>query len=32
MSNNLNSACQPGPDVYPFTGRKNSAVATLSVF
>ena len=29
---NLNSACQRGPDVYPFTGRKNSAVATLSVF
>ena len=21
-----------GPDVYPFTGRKNSAVSTLSVF
>ena len=29
---NLNSACQRGPDVYPFTGRKNSAVATLSVY
>ena len=29
---NLNSACQRGPDVYPFTGRKNSAVSTLSVF
>lgn len=29
---NLNSACQRGPDVYPFTGRKNSAVGTLSVF
>ena len=28
---NLNSACQRGPDVYPFTGRKNSAVSTLSV-
>ena len=28
---NLNSACQRGPDVYPFTGRKNSAVGTLSV-
>jgi glyceraldehyde-3-phosphate dehydrogenase (NADP+) len=28
---NLNSACQRGPDVYPFTGRKDSAVATLSV-
>ena len=29
---NLNSACQRGPDVYPFAGRKNSAVGTLSVF
>jgi len=28
---NLNSSCQRGPDVYPFTGRKDSAVATLSV-
>ncbi|WP_333878026.1 NADP-dependent glyceraldehyde-3-phosphate dehydrogenase [Flavobacterium sp.] len=28
---NLNSACQRGPDVYPFTGRKDSAVATLSI-
>ena len=28
---NLNSACQRGPDIYPFTGRKDSAVATLSV-
>jgi glyceraldehyde-3-phosphate dehydrogenase (NADP+) len=28
---NLNSACQRGPDIYPFTGRKNSAVSTLSV-
>lgn len=28
---NLNSSCQRGPDVYPFTGRKNSAVSTLSV-
>ncbi len=28
---NLNSACQRGPDVFPFTGRKDSAVATLSV-
>ena len=28
---NLNSASQRGPDVYPFTGRKDSAVATLSV-
>ena len=29
---NINSACQRGPDIYPFTGRKNSAVGTLSVF
>jgi glyceraldehyde-3-phosphate dehydrogenase (NADP+) len=29
---NLNSACQRGPDVYLFTGRKNSAVSTLSVY
>ncbi len=29
---NLNSSCQRGPDIYPFTGRKNSAVGTLSVF
>ncbi|MCF4101169.1 NADP-dependent glyceraldehyde-3-phosphate dehydrogenase [Gillisia sp. M10.2A] len=28
---NLNSACQRGPDVFPFTGRKDSAVGTLSV-
>jgi glyceraldehyde-3-phosphate dehydrogenase (NADP+) len=28
---NLNSSCQRGPDVYPFTGRKDSAKATLSV-
>ncbi len=28
---NLNSQCQRGPDVFPFTGRKDSAVATLSV-
>ncbi len=28
---NLNSAAQRGPDVFPFTGRKDSAVATLSV-
>ena len=28
---NLNSACQRGPDIYQFTGRKDSAVATLSV-
>jgi glyceraldehyde-3-phosphate dehydrogenase (NADP+) len=29
---NLNSQCQRGPDVYPFNGRKDSAVATLSVY
>ena len=29
---NLNSSCQRGPDVFPFTGRKDSAVGTLSVF
>ena len=28
---NLNAQCQRGPDVYPFTGRKNSAEGTLSV-
>lgn len=28
---NLNSSCQRGPDVFPFTGRKDSAVGTLSV-
>ena len=28
---NLNSSCQRGPDVYPFTGRKDSAKSTLSV-
>ncbi|KJD35435.1 aldehyde dehydrogenase [Tamlana sedimentorum] len=28
---NLNSSCQRGPDVYPFTGRKDSAYGTLSV-
>jgi len=28
---NLNTQCQRGPDVYPFTGRKDSAEATLSV-
>jgi glyceraldehyde-3-phosphate dehydrogenase (NADP+) len=28
---NLNSQCQRGPDVFPFTGRKDSAEATLSV-
>jgi glyceraldehyde-3-phosphate dehydrogenase (NADP+) len=29
---NLNAQCQRGPDVFPFTGRKNSAEGTLSVF
>ena len=29
---NLNTQCQRGPDVFPFTGRKNSAEGTLSVF
>lgn len=28
---NLNSSCQRGPDVYPFSGRKDSAVGTLSI-
>lgn len=28
---NLNSQCQRGPDIFPFTGRKDSAEATLSV-
>ena len=28
---NLNSSCQRGPDALPFTGRKDSAVATISV-
>jgi glyceraldehyde-3-phosphate dehydrogenase (NADP+) len=28
---NINSACQRGPDVFPFTGRKDSAVGTLSI-
>ncbi len=28
---NLNSSCQRGPDAYPFTGRKDSAVGTLSI-
>ena len=28
---NLNSSCQRGPDIYPFTGRKDSAFSTLSV-
>jgi glyceraldehyde-3-phosphate dehydrogenase (NADP+) len=28
---NLNTQCRRGPDVYPFAGRKDSAVGTLSV-
>lgn len=28
---NLNSQCQRGPDTFPFTGRKDSAIGTLSV-
>ena len=28
---NLNCQCQRGPDMYPFTGRKDSAEGTLSV-
>ena len=28
---NLNAQCQRGPDAYPFTGRKDSAEATLSI-
>jgi glyceraldehyde-3-phosphate dehydrogenase (NADP+) len=28
---NINSSCQRGPDHLPFTGRKDSAVGTLSV-
>ncbi len=29
---NINSQCQRGPDTFPFTGRKDSAEATLSVY
>jgi len=29
---NVNSQCQRGPDSFPFTGRKDSAYGTLSVF
>jgi len=29
---NINSLCQRGPDSFPFTGRKDSAKATLSIF
>ena len=28
---NINSQCQRGPDIFPFTGRKGSAEGTLSV-
>ena len=28
---NLNTQCRRGPDVWPFTGRKDSAEGTLSV-
>tara|TARA_B100000963_G_C22631521_1_gene675155 strand:- start:3500 stop:4366 length:867 start_codon:yes stop_codon:yes gene_type:complete len=28
---NINASCQRGPDTLPFTGRKDSAVSTLSV-
>ena len=28
---NLNSQCQRGPDIFPFTGRKDSAESTLSI-
>jgi glyceraldehyde-3-phosphate dehydrogenase (NADP+) len=28
---NINASCQRGPDYLPFTGRKDSAVGTLSV-
>lgn len=28
---NINSQCQRGPDIFPFTGRKDSAEQTLSV-
>jgi glyceraldehyde-3-phosphate dehydrogenase (NADP+) len=29
---NINAQCQRGPDSFPFTGRKDSAYGTLSVF
>jgi len=29
---NINKQCQRGPDTFPFTGRKDSAYGTLSVF
>jgi len=28
---NINAQCQRGPDILPFTGRKNSAAGTLSI-
>ena len=29
---NINVQCQRGPDTFPFTGRKDSAEGTLSVY
>ncbi len=29
---NINTQCQRGPDTFPFTGRKDSAYGTLSVY
>jgi glyceraldehyde-3-phosphate dehydrogenase (NADP+) len=29
---NLNTQCRRGPDLFPFTGRKESAVGTLSIY
>jgi glyceraldehyde-3-phosphate dehydrogenase (NADP+) len=29
---NLNAQCQRGPDMFPFTGRKDSAIGTLSIY
>ncbi|MFZ2151368.1 MAG: aldehyde dehydrogenase family protein [Candidatus Absconditicoccaceae bacterium] len=29
---NINMQCQRGPDILPFTGRKNSAMGTLSIY
>ncbi|KXS11760.1 aldehyde dehydrogenase [Gonapodya prolifera JEL478] len=28
---NINTQCQRGPDVFPFTGRKDSSIGTLSI-
>ena len=28
---NINAQCQRGPDIFPFTGRKDSAESTLSI-